>query len=554
MNRERTKTKVMVIGLDGATFDILKPLIDQGKLPNLQYLIRNSTNGHLKSTIPPLSPAAWSTFQTGKNPGKHGVFDFFRNSPGEHSYLPVNSTFLKSKTLWEVLSDYGKRVGVLNIMFSYPPRKVNGFIVSGKETPGEDKEYTFPSSLKNEILQFEPKYEAEPFRRVYKTKKFLKEVPVRLNRQEKVNSYLFKKYSPDFFANLFAIPDIVHHVFWKYMDHSHPHHCKKESRKYLPLIEKCYQTLDDIIGRRLEMIDENTITIIMSDHGGGPLHRFIQLNRLLKKHGLLTLKKDQERNNPSFLKNLMKNFLRYALLHDTSGFLKKLKFKTMGKRMALARSAIDWSKTKAFAGRSSEHGIYCNLKGRERDGIVNPGEEYEELRQIIITQLSDLIDPATGNKIFKKVCKREAVYNGPYVSFAPDIVLDFGDSPYEPLDHLMGEEVIENVKSDGFSGMHRPDGILIAYGKNIKKGSEIHGAEICDLAPTILYAMGLKIPADMDGKVLYDIFEPSFIDTHSVEYDQAVTDKAKPDEKEMNYTGSEIEEIQERLKALGYIE
>ncbi|MBI4838806.1 MAG: alkaline phosphatase family protein, partial [Nitrospirae bacterium] len=169
---DHKKIKVMVIGIDGATFDVINPLISRGKLPNLKQLIDNGASGQLKSTMPPLSPAAWSTFQTGKNPGKHGVFDFFRNSPGEHGYLPVNSTFLKSKTLWEILSDYGKRVGVLNIMFNYPPREVNGFIVSGKETPSEESEYTFPPSLKNELLQVDPKYEAEPFKRVSKTGKF----------------------------------------------------------------------------------------------------------------------------------------------------------------------------------------------------------------------------------------------------------------------------------------------------------------------------------------------------------------------------------------------
>ena len=555
-NNKKPTMKVMVIGLDGATFNVLNPLIRQGKLPNLQHLIQNGTSGHLKSTLPPLSPAAWSTFQTGKNPGKHGVFDFFRNSPGEHSYIPVNSTFLKSKTLWEILSDYGKRVGVLNIMFNYPPREVNGFIVSGKETPGENSEYTFPRSLKNEILQVEPKYEAEPFKRISHTIKFLKEVPILLNRQEKINSYLFKKYSPDLFVNLFAIPDIIHHVFWKYMDPSHPSYCEKESRRYLPLIEKCYQTLDEIIGARLKMIDEDTIVIIMSDHGGGPLHCFIQLNRWLEQHGFLTIKKDKRYHGSSFLRNiksLMRKLYSYALMYDTSGFFKRLRFETMGKRMASAQNAIDWSKTKAFAGRSSEHGIYCNLKGREKNGIVNPGEEYESLRQTIISQLLKLIDPHSGQRVFENVYKREEIYDGPYMSYAPDIILDFGNNPYEPGDVLMGEEIVEKVRSNRFSGMHRPDGILIVYGRDIKKDAKIDGAQICDIASSILYMMGLKIPADMDGKVLHDIFEPSFIDNRPAEYIQIETGKSKTDEGEMNYTEDETEEIQKRLKSLGYI-
>jgi hypothetical protein len=139
------------------------------------------------------------------------------------------------------------------------------------------------------------------------------------------------------------------------------------------------------------------------------------------------------------------------------------------------------------------------------------------------------------------------------VSYAPDIVLGFGNNPYEPGDALTGDEIIETVKSDGFSGMHRPDGILIAYGNNIKNGSALQGATICDLAPTILYTMGLKVPTDMDGKILFDIFEPSFTDKNPAEYDKAAAGKQEPHEKELNYTGNETDEIAKRLKSLGYI-
>ena len=193
--------KVMVIGIDGATFDVLTPLINEGKLPHLEALIREGTSGNLKSTIPPLSSAAWSTFQTGMYPGKHGVFDFYRNNHSELTFDPANSTFLKAKTLWEILSDKGKKVGVINLLFTYPPREVNGFIITGKETPGEDKDYTFPSSLKKEILQFDPKYKVEPFSNISRDKNFLKAVPVRLMRQERVNQFLLKKYQVDCFMN-----------------------------------------------------------------------------------------------------------------------------------------------------------------------------------------------------------------------------------------------------------------------------------------------------------------------------------------------------------------
>ncbi|MFC1633820.1 alkaline phosphatase family protein [Planctomycetota bacterium] len=554
------QTKVMVIGMDGATFDVINPLISQGKLPHLQSLIQEGVSGPLKSTLPPLSAAAWSTFQTGKNPGKHGIFDFLRNCPGEYSCTVVNSTFLKSKTLWEILSENRRSVGVLNVMFNYPPREVNGFIVSGKETPDEQKEYTYPRSLKQKILQFEPKYQAEPFRRVYQTKSFLKKVPVLLKRQERVNSYLLNKYSPDFFMNLFAIPDIIHHLFWKYIDSSHPHYCEKKSRQYLPLIERCYQTLDDIVGGRMQMVDKDTVVIIMSDHGGGGLHKIVQLNRWLKEQGLLSLKEEPSVNTSLLSKSIRELTRRlhdHLVMHDSFGFIKKLKLKTIGRRQASAKNAIDWPNTKAFAGRNSEHGIYCNVKGREKEGVVSPGKEYEELREFIILQLRTLTDSETGLKIFKHIYKREEIYMGPYVLYAPDIILDFGNNPYVQGTALLDWEVIEEVRMNRFSGMHRPDGILIARGKGIKKGTSIQGACIYDLAPTILYMMGVKIPLDMDGKVLYDLFEPSLIDKNVIEYEkaEASTSTNKEEKKgiELTYSDKETEEIEERLRSLGYL-
>lgn len=548
--------KVMVIGIDGATFDVLTPLINEGKLPHLEALIREGTSGNLKSTIPPLSSAAWSTFQTGMYPGKHGVFDFYRNNHSELTFDPANSTFLKAKTLWEILSDKGKKVGVINLLFTYPPREVNGFIITGKETPGEDKDYTFPSSLKKEILQFDPKYKVEPFSNISRDKNFLKAVPVRLMRQERVNQFLLKKYQVDCFMNLFAMPDIIHHIFWKHMDPSHPLYREKEARDYLPLIEKCFKTLDEIIGSRLKVIDEDTVTIIMSDHGAGPLHKHIHLNRWLQEQGLLVLKPGHGVKHSSLhrnLKSMMKSLYLHLLKYDSFGFRRKLIVKSYKKKMAFSRDWIDWSKTKAYAGRNGEHGIHCNLKGRQKYGCVTPGKEYEQTLDFIILELSKLIDPATGCKVFARVCKREDVYEGPYMSSAPDIMLDFGGSPYEPGEALLAQEIFEDVTRNSLSGMHRPDGILIVKGKGVKKGAKIVNANICDLAPTILYMMGVKIRADMDGKVLFDVFESSLIDKHEVEYDKSEVIKPKNDKIEMKYTEEETEEINKRLKSLGYL-
>jgi predicted AlkP superfamily phosphohydrolase/phosphomutase len=547
--------KVMVIGLDGATFSILNPLIEQGKLPNLQYLMQEGTSGILSSTVPPSSPPAWSTFACGKEPGKHGIFDFFRNSPEEYNYTSVNSTYLKSKTVWEILSDNNRRAGVVNLLFTYPPKEINGFIVCGKETPGEDREYTFPVSLKKEILELEPKYEAVPFKSISPTKMFLKKVPVDLKCQERVNQHLIKNHPVDFFINLFPMPDIIQHVFWKYMDPGHPLYSRKHSKQFTPLLEKCYQTLDHIVGERIKMVDEDTVIIVMSDHGAGSLNKLVQVNRWLQEQGMMVVKQSYHSRKALFLrklKGLIKELDNHVAKYDFLGIRKKLKSKTMEKRRAFAkRTIVDWSRTKAYSGRLGEQGIYCNLKGREKNGIVAQGKEYDEVRDFIIAGLSELKDPQTGQKVFSRIYKREELYKGEYLSLAPDIVLDFGDAPYQTADDLLCDRVFQGIKKNGVNGKHRQDGILIAFGKNIKKDAEIKGSCISDLAPTILYLMGEKIPVDMDGRVLTDLFNQSFIESNPARYNEEGKDEKKEDE--LTYSSEETESIADRLKPLGYL-
>ena len=557
LSPEQSKIKVMTIGIDGATLDILLPLIKKGKLPNIASLIENGVSGELESTMPPISGPAWATVQTGLNPGKHGIFDFFRNIPEKYSRTMINSTFLPTKTLWEILSDSGKTVGIVNMLFTYPPKHVNGFIVSGGQVPRKEKEYTFPSSLKKEILQQDPNYKLDPFNRISQTKKFLREIPIHLNSQERIHCYLLKKYSPNFFMNYFPIPDIIHHTFWKHMDPLHPLYSDKKSQSYLRLIENCYQTLDDIIGKRMKMVNDETVIIVMSDHGGGPLHKFVQLNKWLQDQGLMSLEPGHQDKGHSFLRTLeklKKRAIDFSAPFDIIGLRHWIGYISREKRRAFAMSnIIDWANTKAYAGRPGEQGIHCNLQGREKYGIVTPGKEYEKLREYIIDNLSQLRDPQSGNKIFNHIYKREEIYEGPFLSNAPDIIFDFGDAPYQSGDALLAHELFQDVLSGGVNGKHRQNGILLVHGKGIKKRSEIHGARLCDYAPTVLHLMGVPIPREMDGKVLVDIFEPAFMQKHPVKYKDMDVVKPESTVGEVTYTPEESESITDRLKSLGYL-
>lgn len=549
--------KVMVIGVDGCSFNVIDPLIQAGKLPNLAWLYENGVRGTLRSTVPSSSAPAWTTFQTGMDPGKHGIFDFFKDCPEEYSHTPVNATFIRTETFWQRLSRLGRSVGLVNLLFTYPPKEINGFIVSGKQTPSETVDYTYPRPLKQEILAFEPEFQVEPFKRVNQSIEFLRTVVHQLNVLERVNTYLLQQHPTEFFMNLFSVPDVIHHPFWRHLDPSHPQYHKKEAERYRPLLEQCFQTLDDIIGKRLQQLDDETILIIMSDHGGGPVHKRVEISQWLQEHGLLSLKplyQGKKAKALKTLKSLVMNIDAILSRYDRFGLRRMIRFATREKRQALAKETlIDWSGTKAYVGRVAQQGINCNLKGREKYGIVTPGEEYDVLRDEIISKLRELRDPQTGEKVFEGVYKREELYHGPCVSEAPDIIINLGELPYQISDKLFSETLFQETQGHEISGKHIPDGILLAYGRGIRQGQTIQGAHIRDLAPTILYAMGETVPVDMDGRVLEELFEVDVLKGNAVRYDESSQQTGNASSETMTYSPEERQQIEGRLRDLGYL-
>ena len=551
---ERTYPKVIIVGIDGCTFNVLNKLIAKNKLPNFSKLIQEGAYGKLRSTMPPGSPAAWSTFQTGKDPGKHGIFDFFRNNPENYNYTPVNATFLKEETFWMRLSRLGMRVGVVNFLFTYPPQPVNGFLVTGKETPSEMTSYTYPEQLKDEILEMEPAFEVEPFKRVTHTKDFLIDTITKLAIQEKVNRHLMEHHPTDMFMNMFAMPDILQHVFWRHMDDAHPLYDAKEAKIYAPLIEAIFQKLDEIIGNRLQGMGTDATIIVLSDHGACGLTKIVQINKWLQDHQLLFLRKRKFSLNSllSFTLHLIKKVDRLFSGFDRLGLRRFIKHSTKEMRKNFSmNNLIDWSRTKAYMGRISESGIFCNLKGREKFGIVAPGDEYEAIRDEIINGLKILKDPETDAHIFRNVSKREDLYHGAYVKYAPDIIIETGDLPYQEGDNLLARHLFEKLTNLNLTGKHHPDGVLMVFGKGIKKGHVLNNIHIRDMAPTVLFMLGQKIPADMDGNVITEIFEDDIVKHRPIEFENELN--AASEQQEVLFNDEEKSEIEKRLKDLGYL-
>jgi len=556
--------KVLVIGLDGATPELLMKLIIEGKLPHLSKIMNNGVYGTLKSVMPPFSSPAWLSFMTGKNPGKLGIFSFQDRKPGTYEIRVANFQSINSKSIWEILSEHGKKVGVLAVPTTFPPRKVNGFLVSGWPIP-QGRTFTYPNDLQSKLYELTGVYETD---RIWKTTwrfasedKFLKGLYVFTEKEVKTTKYLMNKYDWNFFVTVFEGIDAIQHFFWKYMDRQHPLHSPKGAEKYGNEIIKFYQKIDEIINELLNSVDDSTTVVIMSDHGAGALHYYFNINQWLIEKGLLKIK--GKGSSPlTWLPRLVSNQKKIVNLFTRLGLMRVYypiadRITLLGKLMKNILTYpplmnADWSNTKAYGLGVGNFGqIYINLKGREPEGSIESGKEYEELRNYLIEELRNLTDPKTNRQMVVEVFKKEEIYSGEYVDQAPDVTF-FIDELRVGIDHTLGHDAIftYDLSNRHDNAGHRMNGILLMRGKNIKKGLRVEGANLIDLAPTILYTMNVPVPFDMDGKVLINAFTSSYIKSNPIKY-QKVTIKPRPSKYE--WSKEDEEKIKERLKMLGYL-
>lgn len=573
--------KVLVVGIDAATPDLLMKWAEEGRLPTFSKLIENGVSGKLRSTIPPVTCPAWLAFMTGKNPGKLGVFDFVERAPNTYKTRVVNFQSIHARSLWKILGDGGKRVGVFNVPTTFPPEKVNGFIVSGWPVP-QGAVFTYPSDLQSKLGMFVSGQEG-PERTIMmaawmwfaKDDECLKGLYRFTEREVRATRYLMKNYDWDFFMTVFTCTDPVQHFFWKYMDPEHPLFDPETAKKYGDEILKLYQKVDEVLKELLNSVSDDTTIIIMSDHGAGPLYRLFNVNDWLRRKGFLVR---EERKRSMFSVSVFgllfkRTFEQVTKLAYTLGLLKVFYFATDHScylrslvetvrtltgimpsiRRSLEEMNIDWSKTKAYSFGSGNVGkIYINVKGREPQGVVEPGQEYEELRNHLIKELRELKDPRTGRKVDVTVFKREEIYHGEYVNQAPGIFFYMNELSTE-IDPTFGHDSFfsyDFASKRGNAG-HRMNGILILKGPEFRKGMKISRAEIIDVAPTVLYLMGCSIPSDMDGKVLTSAFKPSYLKSNPIKFEEVI-EKVAP--LEHAWSKEEEKAIRERLKALGYLQ
>ena len=558
--------KLIVIGLDGAPYQLIQKWTQSGDLPNLARLIQQGNFNVLKSTIPVHSPTAWSSFITGLNPGKHGVFDFVRRDKDDYQLRVVQANEIKGTSLWKLLGQQGVQVGVMNVPMTYPPEPVNGYLISGLGTP-DFVPYTSPPELTEELNAAGYRVNKKFFYTPGRDDEWLTDLTTITKQRGKTAVRLLKEKPWDFFMVVFRNTDEIGHFFWRHMDESHPRHDPQAPPHYKTAILDLYRQVDHWVGEIVATAGPDANILVMSDHGMGPLYRDVFINEWLWEKGWLKLKEEPagKKYGRSLFRTIgltrknISDTLTRLNLHRLEIIIKK----ALGDRIqVLPRderpefvNAIDWAKTQAYS--FGYYGqIFINLKGREPEGIVEPGQEYETLRQEIIRELHQLKDPEDGRPIVDRVYLREELFHGPSLEQAPDLLTIMRDLTYitrKDYEFAGQRGILLRQPSTDESGSHHLDGILIASGPAFESQSAPLPSppHIPDVTPTILHLMNCPIPTTMDGRILEDLITAEYMKNNPIHYAND-TLAARGDENSQWDAEAEAE-VMERLKKLGYL-
>jgi len=543
----------LIIGLDGATFSVLNQLFQAGFLPNIKEAIHKGCFGELQSTIPPVTALAWPSFFTGLNPGRHGSlgWQFPINSDFKRPW--INSRQIHGLKIWDVLNHHGINVFVINMPLTYPPDPIVGGMVSGMLTPNLEAVFTFPLSLKEELLSAIPDYQIDiDIQRSQPNLSNIETIIGFLRNSRRIThargqalQWIIQNKQPDIVFVVFELLDRLQHVLWPYI-FALPNQLgeTQNSSVIKNLLLDCLSSLDNEIGELMNYLSRDGNLIILSDHGFGGIKTIIHMNDLLKKFGWLTYEKSSLGlwNIARSVGSRFKNYLPGSLLRKVQNSLP-------------IYNTFQWEKTIAYSGLPTEHGIFINLKGREPSGIVT-NQNYETIRSEIIDALLSWQDPLTALKPFTSVYRREEVNKGPFYTFAPDIIFEL--EPGYAISDLKGRKHIdihEDLSKASWGG-HERNGILAISGENVKSNYQLENfsskPSIMDIMPTLLYLLNLEIPEDLDGKVLLEAFSSEHTHKHPPKYH-----KYQDSQNEMNYHTAYSDEesvlIEDRLRKLGYI-
>jgi predicted AlkP superfamily phosphohydrolase/phosphomutase len=454
--------KVFVVGLDCAeptlVFERWRDL-----LPNFRRLMEHGIYGQLTSTIPAITVPAWASMMSSQDPGQLGFYGFRNRADYSYERMSIaTSQAVKVDRVWDLLSRAGKKVVVAGVPQTYPVKPVNGCLISSFLTPSTLSQYTYPAELKGEISQVvdgEYMLDVRQFRTEDKAH-LLEQIYAMADQHHKLVMHLMTSKPWDFFMHVDMGVDRIHHGFWKFFDERHPLY--EPGNPFENAIRDYYIHLDQQLGERLALLDENTVVLVVSDHGAQPMVGGICFNEWLKQEGYL------------------------ALEYQPDGIV------------PLEKCEIDWHKTLAWGSGGYYARLFLNVKGREPEGIIEPAD-YDRVRDELARRIANMVDPE-GQPIGSVAYKPEEIYKT-VNNIAPDLIVYMGNLKWRSVGSL-GFNRIHTFENDTGpdDANHAQEGLYIYYDPRLQGQGEAPKQHLMDVAPTILELMGVSAPAEMQGR------------------------------------------------------
>lgn len=458
----KNKKKLMIIGLDCATpRTLFEDFIDD--CPSIKKLMDSGVYGKLRSSDPPITIPAWMVMSTGKKAGTLGLYGFIHRKDNLYNdYWITTSHNIKEPKVWDIIGDKGLKSCVLGLPPTYPVQKINGYLVSGIITPDNTAEFTYPSELKEEITNKVGEYIFDVKFRVDNKKDLLDEIYDLTEIHFKTVKYLMQNKDWDYFKFVIIGLDRIHHAFWKYYDKNHQKY--KPNNIFEEEMRKYYNYLDKKVGEILDLLDSDTVVMIVSDHGAKAMKGLICINMALEELGLL-------------------------------------KFNTKPKYKSRIEDAdIDWNNTYAWGWGGYYARIFLNLEGREPMGIIKK-ENYEKMRDKIRVMLKSIKD-INGNPMNTKVYKPEELFET-IRGDPPDLMVYFDDLNWRSAGTVGYDSIYLDENDIGpDDAVHDWYGVYIIYDPKKKIGKDLGEKSILDIAPTSLNILGIEVPSDMEGNII----------------------------------------------------
>lgn len=530
--------RTLLLGLDSMTFTLLDDLVAEGRLPFLGRCLEEGVRADLISTPNPITPLAWPTLMTGMNPGAHGIFDFMHWTEYEHGPWGrlVTSNDVRCETIVSMANRHGRRVIQLNFPATFPAKPVNGFVVPGYILARQLRTSVYPRDLYHRLIAL-PGFDPKEFSwNMDLNRKAVDGVPAEeyerwvgyiTNKDQhwyQVAKMLITEEQWDFAAIVFEGVDRLQHLCWRFLDPDLKDTLKTPWEKRVrDLSIDYFVRLDGYLASLVEIAGQETRVFLASDHGAGPTTEIVFANAFLAERGHLVWKSAMPPNPDDQL---------------TAPYIFDF-YKT-----------VDWPRTRAYVRSSSANGVYIRKAERGWGGVTK--EEYPSYRAKLVEELLSWRDPATNDTVIKRAVIREEAYPGPAMEDAPDITLYLRDGGHPSI--LPSDQLVKPRRQ--VSGMHRHEGIFMAMGPGIRRGATLPSRAIADTAPTLLYSLGLPLPAGLEGKLIEETWEPGLLEREPVRVEESAgparSGAGAPVDEEMSQ--EDEAKVIERLRHLGYLD